>query len=70
MTPRTLLLVRHAEAGHAPPGATDRERALSAHGRAQASAIEDPSRMRAAPGPGRLRPRRLRAQPRAAAESS
>lgn len=41
MTPRTLLLVRHAEAGHAPPGATDRERPLSAHGRAQASAIGD-----------------------------
>lgn len=39
MTTRTLLLVRHAEAGHAPPGGTDRDRPLTEHGRAQASAI-------------------------------
>jgi len=39
MTTRTLLLVRHAEAGPTPPGGTDRDRPLSAHGRAQAAAI-------------------------------
>ncbi len=39
MTTRTLLLIRHAEAGRAPFGGTDRDRPLTDHGRAQASAL-------------------------------
>nr|NLI50201.1 hypothetical protein [Propionibacterium sp.] len=39
MTTRTLLLVRHAEAGPTPSGGTDRDRPLTPHGRAQAAAI-------------------------------
>lgn len=38
-TPRTLLLLRHAEAEATRPGARDRDRRLTERGRAQATAV-------------------------------